>query len=433
MNKEWLKKAYPEHFTTAPKKVTNLVVEQAEGPYLHTIDGERYLDLVQGIATNALGHCHPALTAAASNQLQKLGHASFNLVSYPSALLLAAELRKHTGGLNKFLFTNTGAEVVEAGIKLARYISGNHSIIAFRGSFHGRTMGATSVTGSNAKFRKHYSPFVPQVYFAPYPYCFRCPFHQRPENCSIDCLKYLLDDFEHIIPPEDVGAVIFEPVMGEGGYVIPPGKYVEALGRVCRENGFLLIFDEVQSGMGRTGRMFAFEHFGIVPDLLLLGKAVGGGYPLSVLAANRDIMDKWPPGSHGSTFGGHPVACAAGLAQLQIIGEPGFMKSVDAKGEWFRNQLIALQRRHPEIGDVRGLGMMNAIELVKPDGEPDTERANSLVAHLFSRRILIYTCGVKGNIIRFMPPLNIEQGILESVVEILDEGFSVSGIEKKEA
>jgi len=431
MKKEWLKNAYAEHFTTAPKKVTNLVVERGEGVYLYTIDGERYLDFVQGVAANALGHCHPALTAAAVSQLQQLGHASFNLVSYPSALVLAAELRKWTGRLDKFFFTNSGAEGVESAIKLARYISGKSSIIAFRGSFHGRTMGAASVTGSSAKFRKHYAPFLPQVYFAPYPYCFRCPFHQRAETCSLDCLAYLLDDFEHFIPPEDVSGILFEPVMGEGGYVVPPKKYVEALHRFCREKGILLMFDEVQSGMGRTGRMFAFQHFGIEPDILILGKAVGGGYPLAVVAANRQLMDQWPPGSHGSTFGGHPVACAAGSVQLENIGADGFLESVAAKGDHFKQQLLKLQKKHREIGDVRGIGLMNAIELTQPDGSPDAEKTAEIVSYMFSLKILVYTCGVRGNILRFMPPLNVETDILNQVADVLDQSFSAKGFSPK--
>jgi 4-aminobutyrate aminotransferase len=240
----------------------------------------------------------------------------------------------------------------------------------------------------------------------------------------LDCLEYLLADFEHIIPTEDVSAVLFEPVMGEGGYVVPPRKYVQTLGALCRDKGFVLIFDEVQTGMGRTGRMFAFQHFGVEPDMLLLGKAVGGGYPLAVLAATRRLMDQWPAGSHGSTFGGHPVACAAGLAQLEIIGAPGFLDSVSAKGDRFREKLIDLQKKYSEIGDVRGLGLMNAIELIQPDGRPDPEKTASIVAHLFSKHILVYICGVRDNIIRFMPPLNVTETVLDQMIDALEQSFS---------
>ncbi|MFH1137351.1 MAG: aminotransferase class III-fold pyridoxal phosphate-dependent enzyme [Pseudomonadota bacterium] len=423
MDKERFKGLYRELFTPAPKKVTDLVVDRGEGMFLHTIDGDRYLDFVQGVAVNALGHCHPDLTAAAVGQMTRLGHASFNLVSYPSALIMAERLRRWTGGLDKFFFTNTGAEVVESGIKLSRVVSGKGSIIAFRGSFHGRTMGAASVTGSSSKFRKHYAPFVPQVYFAPYPYCFRCPFNVKVDSCSLDCLQYLRDDLEMIIPAEDVAAVLFEPVMGEGGYVVPPVKYVRALAELCRSLNIYLMFDEVQTGMGRTGKMFACRHFDLEPDILLLGKAVGGGYPLAVLAAGRELMDQWPAGSHGSTFGGHPAACAAGAAQLEIIGQPGFLDGVLAQGEYFRGQLMELKKRRPEIGDARGLGLMNAIELVKPNGDPDPDKTAAVIARLFAAKILVYSCGVKGNIIRFMPPLNVERSILDRLLEALEQSF----------
>jgi 4-aminobutyrate aminotransferase len=326
--------------------------------------------------------------------------------------------------MDKFFFTNTGAEVVESGLKLARYVTGKNSIVAFRGSFHGRTMGAASVTASSAKFRKHYAPFVPQVYFAPYPYCYRCSFHQQPETCHLDCLQYLEEDLELIIPSEDVSVVLFEPVMGEGGYVIPPQKYLQALAALCRDKGFLLMFDEVQTGLGRTGQMFAYQHFDVEPDILLLGKAVGGGYPLAVLAARRELMDQWPAGSHGSTFGGHPVACATGMTQLEIIGSPGFLESVKTKGDMFRQQLGELQKYFTEIGQVRGLGLMNAIEIVKPDGGQDPEKAAAIIAHLFSQNILVYTCGARGNIIRFMPPLNVEEADLRQLIAALEQGFS---------
>ena len=217
--------------------------------------------------------------------------------------------------------------------------------------------------------------------------------------------------------------------MGEGGYVVPPKKYLEALSSICREKEILLMFDEVQTGIGRTGQMFAFQHFGIEPDILILGKAVGGGYPLAVVAAGRQLMDQWPPGSHGSTFGGHPVACAAGSVQLENIGADGFLESVTAKGNYFRQQLINLQRKHREIGDVRGIGLMNAIELVKPDGAPDPEKTAAIVSHMFVQKILVYTCGVRGNILRFMPPLNVDTDILSQVIDALDQSFFATGKE----
>ena len=259
--------------------------------------------MVQGIAVNALGHCHPTVVEAASHQIKKLVHASFNLVSYPPTIAMAIELRKYTpGDLNVFFFANSGTEAVESAIKLARYVTAKSSIIAFRGGFHGRTMGAAAVTSSKAGFRKNYASFLPQKYFSPYPCCYRCPFHQRPGTCDPDCLAYFKQDFEYIIPLENVSAVLFEPVQGEGGYIVPPARYMAALRKLCDEHEIPLIVDEIQTGMGRTGKMFAVEHFGVSPDILTLGEAVGAGFPMAVVASRKELMDKWSPGSHRTTY-----------------------------------------------------------------------------------------------------------------------------------
>ncbi len=427
MNEKDLQPVYQEFFTPALAKASNLIIEKGEGPYLYTTSGERYLDLVQGIAVNALGHAHPALVEAACSQIKKMIHGSFNLVNYPSALELAVELSKRTPGkLDMFFFTNTGAESVEGGLKLARYVTGKVCAIAFRGGFHGRTMGAASVTSSNASFRRHYAPFVPQIYFAPYPYCYRCSFGQKVETCHLECLEYLREDFHYSIPPENVSAVLFEPVMGEGGYVVPPGKYVKALRKLCDEQGFLLIFDEVQTGMGRTGKLFASEVFDVIPDILLLGKAVGAGFPLAIVASTKERMGKWEAGAHGTTFGGNPVACAAGLVQLGIVAQEGFLELVRKKGEAFRNRLTALMQRFPEVGDVRGVGLMNGIELVKKGKMPDPDRATFIRKYFMEKKILILACGAYKNVIRFIPPLNIEESLLEQTAHTLEEALKES-------
>ncbi|MFH1135478.1 MAG: aminotransferase class III-fold pyridoxal phosphate-dependent enzyme [Pseudomonadota bacterium] len=416
---------YRDHFAPCLKKATDLVVERAEGCHLYTMDGEKYLDFVQGIAVNPLGHCHPALVEAACAQVRKMAHVSFNLVTYPSALELAAGLEKVLPkGVEAFFFSNSGAEAVDGALKLARYATGKPSIIAFRGSFHGRTMGAASVTASNASFRKHYAPFMPQVYFAPYPYCFRCAFGQKSETCDLQCLEYLKLDFNYVIPPEDVSAVLFEPIQGEGGYVVPPARYVEGLDRLCKEHGILLILDEIQTGMGRTGKMFAAEHFKVEPDIMLLGKAVGGGYPLSVIAGRKEVMDKWQPGAHGTTFGGHPVACASGLAQLDIISKPEFLQAVRDKGDYFRSALLKLKDKYPVIGDVRGLGLMAAIELVKPDGSINPDAAAQVIKKLFENKILTLNCGFKGQAVRFIPPLNVEKVYLDEVLGVVEKALA---------
>jgi len=420
---------YQEYFAPTLAKATQLLIERGDGPYLYTTSGEKYLDLVQGIAVNALGHCHPAVVDAACKQIQKLIHGSFNLLNYDSALRLAIELRKLTPkSLDMFFFTNTGAESVEGSLKLARYVTGRSGVIAFRGGFHGRTMGAASVTSSNVKFRKHYAPFLPQIYFAPYPYCYRCSFGQTIESCRLECLEYLKEDFHYVIPAEDISAVLFEPVMGEGGYVVPPQKYVRALRSLCEGLGILLIFDEVQTGIGRTGKMFAFEHFDVAPDILCIGKAIGGGFPLAVISSSKDRMMKWESGAHGTTFGGHPVACAAAIAQLEIIGKEGFLMEVSGKGERFRNQLSELKTHYQQMGDVRGIGLMNAVEIVKEDKKPDSERAASIQKYLQEKKILVLTCGPFKNVIRFIPPLNIDSSLLSQVVDRFDEALKSNGV-----
>jgi 4-aminobutyrate aminotransferase len=415
---------YPEYFSPSLAKATQLHIERGNGPYLYSSSGEQYLDLVQGIAVNALGHCHPVVVNAACEQIRKLIHCSFNVFNYDSALALAVELRKLTPkSLEMFFFTNTGAESVEGSLKLSRYLSGKSGIIAFRGGFHGRTMGAASVTSSNVKFRKHYAPFIPQVYFAPYPYCYRCKFGQRVESCNLECMEYLREDFNYFIPSEDISAVLFEPVMGEGGYVVPPEKYVTALRSLCDSLGILLIFDEVQTGLGRTGKMFAFEHYNVEPDILSMGKAIGGGFPLAVIASSKKRMMKWESGTHGTTFGGHPVACAAAIAQLRIIAEEGFLKTVSDKGAQFRCQLLELKTRYAQIGDVRGLGLMNAVEFVKENKKPDPERAAYIQKYFLENKILVLTCGAFKNVMRFIPPLNIDSTLLNQVIDIFDEAL----------
>lgn len=422
--KEIFQNIAQRHLAPCLKKSTALVFESGQGSYLVTCEGEKYLDLVQGIAVNQLGHCHPQLQEATISQIKKLGHASFNLGNFPSTLEFAEELSRHTpGDLDMFFFTNSGAEAVESALKLARYVSRKPVIISFRGAFHGRTIGALSVTASSSAYRRYYAPLVSQVYFAQYPYCYRCPFGCQVDSCSLECLEFLKDDLKKIIPPEDVSAVIFEPVQGEGGYVVPPKKYVQALRSLCDEHGFLLIADEIQSGLGRTGRMFAMQHHDVIPDILVMGKALGGGFPMSSVAANTELMAAWVAGTHGTTFGGHPVPAAAGLAQLRIIGQDGFLEEVTAKGKRFRERLNQIRQGCKAIGDVRGLGLMNAVELVDQDGNPDKDLTGKVIKYFFDQKVLVMACGTAGNVIRFMPALNVEEALLDKAADILEESL----------
>ena len=413
---------YKTYFSPCLAKATDLVVEKGQGAYVYTTEGDEYLDLVQGIAVNALGHSDPGVLKAAKGQIDKLVHGSFNLISYPSTLEFASKLAQVTPGeLDMFFLTNSGAEAVEGCLKMTRHVTGRSGYLAFKGAFHGRTMGAASITTSSVKFRQHYAPFLPQVYFTEYPYCYRCPYGCEVETCSLECLGALKESLKTIIPAEEIACAIFEPVMGEGGYVVPPKKYVEGLREFCSEHGILLVFDEVQTGMGRTGQFFASQHFGVTPDAMSIGKAVGGGFPLGIVASTKELMNKWSAGAHGTTFGGHPVACAAALEVVSRVSEPAFLPRVRELGEHLRSGLEALKEKNACIGDVRGVGLLNAIELVKEDKKPATELTNAVINGLKERKILALNCGPDKNVIRFIPPLNIEKKLLDHCLTVLEE------------
>lgn len=415
-----------EHFSPSLTRATELMVVKGEGPYLYTESGERYIDFVEGIAVNNVGHCHPKIVKAVKDQVEKLIHASFNLAYYPTAVELASKLSEVTpGNLDMFFFSNSGAEAVEGALKLARFNKRRPGIIAFRGAFHGRTMGALSVTSSNMNYRARYAPFLPSVFHVPYPYCFRCPYHQKPETCDLDCLKEFDRLFNYVVSPDDIAAVIFEPVQGEGGYIVPPVKYVKKLREITLEHGILLIFDEVQTGFGRTGKMFAAENFKVVPDIMTLGKAIASGFPLSAVVSSKQLMSEWPPGAHGTTFGGNPVACAAGIANLKIFEEERILEQCNANGEYFKNRLISIQDKYPIVGDVRGLGLMLAVELVEADGAPNSKAAKLINQYCQDNHLLFFLCGTYKNCVRFIPPLNIPR-------DVMDEGLDIfeSAVEK---
>ena len=415
---------YKGYLSPALAKVTELIVESAKGCYIKDNTGKEYLDFVQGIAVNALGHCHPNVVKAICDQTKKIMCASFNLVSYPSTLKLAEELSKVTpGNLNVTFFSNGGSEAIDGALKLARNNTNRPGIIAFRGSFHGRTFGATSVTGSNSKYRKNYEPLVPSVYFTPYPTCYRCPYNTTEDKCSMDCLQELQRTFDYLIDPSNVAAVLMEPVMGEGGYVVPPKKYVQALREICTKHGILLIFDEIQSGFGRTGKMFASEHFDVVPDIMTLGKAIAGGLPMSAIVSTKEIMDTWKPGQHGTTFGGHPVCAAAGLAVLETFKEENVLENCNIQGVYLKKRLLEMKEKYPTLGDVRGLGLMVAVEFINPDKSPSSDKLDKVKDFCLQNGLLTLSCGVYGNGFRFATPLNICREDLDKGLNIFEDAL----------
>ena len=317
-------------------------------------------------------------------------------------------------------FGNSGAEAMEGSIKLARYATGREKIIAFYGSFHGRTMGALSLTARKAVQRAGFGPLVPGVVHAPYPYCYRCPFGQQPESCAVECVKFIEDTLlKTVAPAGEVAAIAVEPVQGEGGYIVPPRKFFDELARVAKQNGILLIFDEVQSGMGRTGKMWAAQHFGAVPDIFAVAKGIASGMPLGATVARSELMT-WPPGAHASTFGGNPVSCAAALVTIALLEEE-LVENAARMGAYLMDRLRDWPRRFPHVGDVRGLGLMIGIELVKDHQtrEKNPQLRDKLVNLAFERGLLVLGAG--DNTIRLCPPLVITRDQCGFALETLEE------------
>ena len=317
-------------------RATHLGVIKGEGCYVYTEDGRKVLDFASGVAVNNLGNKNQEVADAIRKQLDTMIHVGHNVVYNESYVRLAEKLVELTGGDTKVYFSNSGAEANDGAMKLAKYVTKRPAIIAFRNSFHGRTIGSLSITGSNSSYRKYYEPLMPAVYWADYADCHHCPFGKEKENCSMECLKQFDSIFAKLIAPECVAAIIVEPIQGEGGYIVPKPEFLKGLRKICDDNGIMLIFDEVQTGIGRTGELYAYQTFGVKPDILTSAKALGGGVPLSAIIARKEIMDQWPAGAHGGTFGGNPLACAAGLKTLEIIERDHLLENCRKQGAYLK-------------------------------------------------------------------------------------------------
>ena len=404
-----------------------MVAERGEGAIVEDVDGNRFLDFNAGIAVVAAGHCHPRIVEAINRQSARLIHMSGTDFYYEEMVALAEKLAAIAPGEveRRVSFGNSGAEAVEGAIKLARWSTGRDKIIAFFGSFHGRTMGALSLTARKAVQRAGFGPLVPGVAHAPYPNCYRCPFGKEPDGCAVECVKHVEDTLlKTISPAEETAAIVVEPVQGEGGYVVPPKKFFDELARVAGQNGILLIFDEVQSGMGRTGKMWAAEHFGAVPDIFAVAKGIAGGMPLGATVARADLMT-WPPGAHASTFGGNPVSCAAALATIALL-EAGLVENAARMGAYLMERLGEWPARYPVVGDVRGLGLMIGIELVRDreTKEKAPELRDRVIQLAFERGLLVLGAG--DNTIRLCPPLVISREQCRFTVETLEECLKIA-------
>lgn len=406
-----------------------LVVERAEGVWIQDPDGNEFLDFTAGIAVTTTGHCHPRVVHAIQKQASRLIHMSGTDFYYESQVRLAEKLAALAPGKRKkkVFFTNSGAEAIEAAIKLARYHTKREKLIAFFGAFHGRTLGALSLTASKVVQRENFGPLLPGVVHVGYGYCYRCPYNLKYPDCDVACVSYLEDTlFKKTIPAEEVAAVVVEPIQGEGGYIMPPPGYHQMLRELTQRHKILLIVDEIQAGMGRTGKMFAIEHWGVEPDIIAVAKGIASGMPLGGIIAKSEIID-WGPGSHANTFGGNPLACAAALETIQLL-ETKLMENARVVGEHLKACLETLARRYPLIGDVRGVGLMVGVELVKDRTakEPAIQERNQIIQKAFRRGLLLLGCGESG--IRFSPALVVTKGEVDVAMEIFERCLKIASI-----
>src|SRR5438128_2463636 len=402
-----------------------LVIERGSGVFVEDVDGNVFLDCAAGIAVNSTGHSHPDVVRAITAQAGRFLHMSGTDFYYEPQVRLAEELAAAVpiGGGVKSFFGNSGTEAIEASIKLARYATGRAGIIAFHGGFHGRTMGSLALTGSKAVQRRGFGPLMPGVYHAPYPYTYRTPPGLTAEQYIAECLDYIANQlFLQLVSPDEVAAFVVEPIQGEGGYTVAPDEFLQGLRELSRKHGILLVVDEVQSGMGRTGKMFAIEHSGVEPDVVATAKGIASGMPLGVASARADLMT-WPPGAHASTFGGNPVSCAAALATIKLLKEKLVANAADV-GRHLMTKLKALAEKHRLIGDVRGRGLMIGVELVRDrqTKERAIDERNAVVLGAFRRGLLVLGAGK--NAVRFSPPLVLTREQADTAVRIFDEALS---------
>jgi 4-aminobutyrate aminotransferase len=401
---------------------SDLEIVSGDGAWVTDVEGEKYLDFACGISVINSGHNHPAVVAAAKDQLDKVWHAG-GAFRYDSLVSAAEKVLEITPpSIDRLFFMNSGAEAVEAGIKLARKTTGRQGVMVFRGGFHGRTMGSVTYTTSKAKYREGYHPLVPSVFVTPFPHPFG--WGMTEDEATDYAIRELDLKFAHEVTPKEVAAFLIEPVQGEGGYYPVPERFLKRLAELAKEHGILLVFDEIQTGFGRTAKWFASEHYGVEPDVLLMGKAIANGLPLSAIGARSEIFERWTPGSHGTTFGGNPVACAAAAANMDVLAV--LIPATTALSEQAFARFNAMKERHPTIGDVRGLGLMIGVELVKPGtNTPDPDAFPFLAKHTREHgRLLILDCGPNGNVIRFIPPLCVTTAELDQGIDIIDAALT---------
>jgi 4-aminobutyrate aminotransferase len=419
-------------------RYTDFVVDHGEGSWVITDDGDRYLDYTCGIGVTNTGHAHPRVAAAIAEQAAKIIHAQQNILYHKPGLELHERLPRYfpkaaaeaaTGAdddIGLFL-SNSGAEAIEAAVKLAKVATHRPAIVAFRGGFHGRTHGTMALTSSAIKNRGHYEPLVPSVYFAPYPFALRNPTGRTDADALAWTLSQLEELFATLAFPEDVAAFLVEPVLGEGGYVVPPDGFLPALREVADRHGILLIVDEVQSGYGRTGRFFATEWSGARPDIVVMAKGIASGMPLSGILASRELLGRWSPGGHGGTYGGNVVACAAALATLDVIEDEGLTARAESLGTRLLDGLRQATAGNPHVAEVRGRGLMVGIEFADPETlAPRPDLAKATLTDALIRRLLLLSCGTWGQVVRVIPPLVTTEAEIDEAVEIIGSAITTA-------
>ncbi len=407
-----------------PRGVANSLptyVARASNAELWDVEGRRYVDFASGIAVLNVGHCHPQVIAAVTAQLNLLTHAAFQITPYANYIEVAERLNKAAPGPTpkKSILFSSGAEAVENALKIARYHTKRAGVIAFSGGFHGRTLATMSLTGKVQPYKAGFGPLLPNVYHVPFP----MEYHGVSSAQSLAAIEQL---FKADVDPAQVAAIIIEPVLGEGGFYIAPADFLKALRALCDRHGILLIVDEIQSGFGRTGRMFAIEHAGVEPDLMTVAKSIAGGLPLSAVVGKAEIMDAPPPGGLGGTYAGSPLACAAALAVFEVIASEGLLARSQRLGEQLQARLRTLQQRFSAIGEIRGVGAMVAIELVKNRSaeQPDADLTRALVQAAARQGLIILSCGVYNNVIRFLAPLTISDALLAEGLDKLEAALA---------
>lgn len=406
-----------DHLSPVWSRIFPIEVDHGQGSYLYDIHGNKYLDFTCGIGVTNTGHCHPKVVEAIQKQAGLLIHGQVNIVYHRPMLELVEVLRPIVHpSIDGFFFTNSGAEAVEGAVKLARHATGRPNVIVFQGSFHGRTVGAMSLTTSKTVYRVGYQPLMPGVFVAPYPYAYRFGWDEKRTT------EWCLEELEYLLltqtAPSETAAVLIEPVLGEGGYVVPPKEFMQGLRELCDKHGILLIADEIQSGFGRTGKWFAHHHYDIVPDIMTVAKGIASGMPLSGVFSRIDLMKKWTTGTHGGTFGGNAVSCAAAVATVKAMRDEDMPGNAQKRGAELISLLKQTQQEFPVIGDVRGLGLMIGVEFRTSDRKPDKTTTKAVINACLDKKLMLLSCGTYDNIIRWIPPLIVNESQIKEAAAI---------------